>query len=197
MQKNRGFSLIELLVVIVIMGILATIAIGSFQGFIHRAQVAKQRANVKSIYETILLTETQEWSKNKYNIADGKAIALILNQNGISIPDDEGSCYWYRFNLGDTDSSQDNGFVVVTWGADDQLIAQGTATEVDQAKNDNNLNQEKLKCGDDDEISGTYSYYQIPKDGQTSACQNIFSPSACKAAGCEPSSGILATCTSP
>ena len=48
--KNKGFSLIELMVVVAIIGVLAAVAIPSFNGFQKRARSSEAKTNLGSIY---------------------------------------------------------------------------------------------------------------------------------------------------
>src|SRR3954447_2572444 len=49
MQRKNGFSMIELLVAVMIIGILAAIAIGSYFGAIQRAKQKRTMADIRSV----------------------------------------------------------------------------------------------------------------------------------------------------
>lgn len=50
LKNNKGFSLVELMVVVSIIGILAAIAIPNFQRFTSRAKQAEAKANLSALY---------------------------------------------------------------------------------------------------------------------------------------------------
>lgn len=82
MRNNKGFSLVELIVVIAIMAILAAVAIPTFAGFINKANVAADEGFMNDLEYAIELAYAQEPEKEiveiKVNLAaDGKTITSI------------------------------------------------------------------------------------------------------------------------
>ena len=58
MKNNKGFSLVELIVVIAIMAILAAVAIPTFASFIEKANVASDKQFVDDLKYSITLANT-------------------------------------------------------------------------------------------------------------------------------------------
>ena len=54
LNKNRGFTLIELMIVVAIIGILAAIAIPNFLSFISRTRISEVKSNLQAIYSAEL-----------------------------------------------------------------------------------------------------------------------------------------------
>ena len=55
---KKGFTLIELIVVIAILAILAAILIPSVTNYLDRARIARDQANVRSYYTALMLYES-------------------------------------------------------------------------------------------------------------------------------------------
>lgn len=55
--NKKGFTLIELIVVIAILAILAAILIPSLTNYLARAKYAKEQSNARSIYTAVVLLE--------------------------------------------------------------------------------------------------------------------------------------------
>ena len=64
MKRQKGFTLVELLIVVVIIGILVSISIPIFTAQMHKAEVAADWANLRAYYAEIQADymSTQQWN---------------------------------------------------------------------------------------------------------------------------------------
>jgi len=88
-NQNKGFTLIEVLIVIVVVGILALIVIPRLAGAVRKSKEASLRANLKQIRDGIEQFEanTASWppSLNDVMAASGGAISADADGRGMSV----------------------------------------------------------------------------------------------------------------
>jgi type IV pilus assembly protein PilA len=86
MRKNKGFTLIELMIVVAIVAILAAIAIPNFLKFTAKTRRAEVKYNLEAIYKTEIC-----WF-GEYNV--------FVNNFAIIRWEPVGTIYFYTFSLG-------------------------------------------------------------------------------------------------
>jgi len=144
-KKHFGFSLIELLVVIVIMGILATISVGTFSGFFSKSEDAKREAFVELVSNLIKSTDATKWDDTKYDYTGTTGrITSLLSANDVEMPPVttgngvDSFCYFYGFNNPDATgakSPDDNQYFVASWSESEKKpIVAGTLIAVNAVK---------------------------------------------------------------
>ena len=75
-RRSGGFTLIELMIVVAIIGILAAIAIPAFIGYIQRAKSSEATSNLKNMFQGAAVYYTQEsWGDR-----------MVADMAGVSIP---------------------------------------------------------------------------------------------------------------
>ncbi len=131
-MKNKGFTIIELLVVIVVIGILSTIAIPQFTNNFMQARDSERKASIRIISNIIKINQTTKDNVNYY-LADRNALKIELNTQGYIIPKgiDNGLCYVY----GEKADTDDEFFVAI--GLEESggptMVVAGTPNGIDIA----------------------------------------------------------------
>lgn len=69
-MRQKGFTIVELLIVIVVIGILASITIVAFNGIQARSQAAKRDSDISNYYKAALIARE----------ADGRVLGAITGQ---------------------------------------------------------------------------------------------------------------------
>ena len=72
----KGFTLVELIVVITILAILATVGFLSLSGYSDDARTATVKANVRTVYSAILTESTTSGNSPRYYVDHGTGAAL-------------------------------------------------------------------------------------------------------------------------
>ncbi len=93
MKRNRGFTLMEMLIVVAIVAVLAAIAIPVFNGSLHKAKVAADMANVRAYYAELqtqlILTGESDFTEQRYlteiTFSDGSTVPLQAGIVGVNL----------------------------------------------------------------------------------------------------------------
>ncbi|MGF1720094.1 prepilin-type N-terminal cleavage/methylation domain-containing protein [Vibrio kyushuensis] len=100
-KKQKGFTLIELMIVVAIIGVLSTIAIPAYQDYVKKSEAASALATMKSLLTPAELYVQENGDFLKANEADIlKAVGISADSHklgSISVPSDNS----FVFTFGD------------------------------------------------------------------------------------------------
>lgn len=127
-MRKEGFTLVELMIVIAILGILTSIAVPMYRGYITSAK----RAEAKSNLETIRLLEEQYYADNRFYVEGADTDDLKANLPGFE-PGNTADLY-YTYS------------VAYDAGDDQTFIATATPT-ADAPAGNLTIDEENVKTG--------------------------------------------------
>ena len=95
-KMQEGFTLVEILIVVVIIGILASIAVPIYFDYVERGYATDAKTQLRSIYESSKLfkSETGDWPDDIIELNDAK---------GLNIPQSTQDKWDFDINLQDED----------------------------------------------------------------------------------------------
>jgi general secretion pathway protein G len=122
-DDDEGFTLVELMVVLVIIGLLATIVIINVMPAADRAAVTKARADIATLEQGI---EMYRLDNQRYPTTAEGLQALVAGQYIRRLPDDP----WHHPYRYVAPGANGRPFTIATWGADGREGGSGNDADI-------------------------------------------------------------------
>ena len=122
-RREEGFTLVELMVVLVIIGLLATIVIINVMPAADRAATTKARADIATLEQGL---EMYRLDNQRYPTTDEGLQALVAGQYVRRLPNDPWN-HPYRYAAPGRNGRP---FALASWGADDREGGSGTNADI-------------------------------------------------------------------
>lgn len=90
MNSTKGFTLIEVMIVVVVIGILAAIAIPSYQDYVRKAKLADAKAEILKAATKLQQHKARSYNFKGFDVADAEFSVDTLKNFNIEIVDGEG-----------------------------------------------------------------------------------------------------------
>lgn len=94
LKNKKGFTLVELIIVIAILGILTAIAVPKFSGFTTKAKTSADAANIKTIQNAVHVYEAEKGAYPQDVAAMKKLVETYLNNEVPDVKSDENNEFY-------------------------------------------------------------------------------------------------------
>ncbi|WP_318469804.1 pilin [Photobacterium leiognathi] len=103
MKKQQGFTLIELMIVVAVIGVLSAIAIPAYQGYVIKSEAASGLATLRSLQTNVDTYIADNGSFPSDSDLPGMGAATDMNELGtISLSSTSGGSATFTFDQGNT-----------------------------------------------------------------------------------------------